>query len=187
MSELQKSKLTLELDKVKFSSKSLQVTEQSAKGVAYKMYENILEGNTSAMQTAEFLAFISKVADEIKGMQDINGKNKYTDLVREEIQLHADNKKSYTTSKGSKIELFTSSGKGDYSVCNHPYYDYLCEQEAEIKKKKKDIETYLKTIKIPTNIGNVSNPDTGELYENVEVNPPSLPKTDTFKITLLKD
>ena len=187
MSNVNTSKVTLELGKTKFTSKALQVTEQSAKAVAAKLYNNIMEGNASALETAEFIAFVGKIGEEIKAVTDINGKNSFTSLVRDEIERDADDSKKYVSKLGTKIELFTSSGKGDYSVCGHPYYDYLTAQENEIKKKKKTLEAFLKTIQIPTPIGNVPNPETGEIYENVEVLPPNLPKTDTYKLTLLKD
>lgn len=181
------SKVTLELGKTKFTSKALQVTEQSAKAVASKLYENVLEGNASAIETAEFIAFVGKVGTEIKELTDLNGKNSFSSLVRDEIERDADDSKKFVTRLGTKVELFTSSSQGDYSVCGHPYYNYLTAQEEDIKKKKKKIEAYLKTIEVPTPVGNISNPDTGEMYEDVELLPPTLPKKDTYKITLNKD
>jgi RNA processing factor Prp31 len=69
--------------------------------------------------------------------------------------------------KGELKEIQTRDfGRFDFSECNHPQYNRLCEKIAELTEEKKAIETYLKSLKKPIDF---IDPETSEL---VEINPP---------------
>lgn len=180
------SKISLQLDKVKFSSKSLAITEPSVEIIATKLYENVLAGNASAIETIESLVFIGKVADVIKKSADENGKNNFTDLVRAEIQENLNGEKSITTSKGTKFSLAETGTKYDFTVCADPQWGYYNKEIDRLDKLKKKRETFLKTINEAYPAGNVLVSETGELHENVELFPPIKVSNSSFKMELAK-
>jgi len=179
------SKLKFQLEKVNVSSNAIAVSESSVKGIAQKLFNDVNDGKVSAIEAIEACTFIGKVADELKKMQDESGKITMNKLICEEIALNADNRKDYTTSKGTKFSLAETGTSYDYSVCNDPLYNSLVGKLEALKKEVKDRETFLKTIK-GFMIVSIPDPESGELLENITINAPVKTSTSSFKCTLLK-
>ena len=180
------AKVSLQLDTLKLN-KSLIISELSADGVAQKLYNQVLEGETSAVQVAEMINFVNKVGESLKSKEDETGKNKWVDLVRDEIKNNSDDGRSYTSKYGTKFSLFEAGTKYNYSVCGDPLWNYYNTQMEDIKKKMKVREKFLGSITDSFPVGNVMIPETGELHENVELHPPTKTSTSTYKTELLKD
>lgn len=163
------------------------ISKRAVNNVAEVMYNNILEGNSSAISTAEFFKFTSEVEKKLREMTDDNGNNDFIDLVREEIEKNSDDGSSLISKFGTKLSLMEASPRYDYSSCNDPIWNVLSEKISEIKKILSDREAFLRTIKAPMSMSSMIDPNTGEIYENVELYPPVKTSTSTFKVELLKD
>lgn len=180
------SKLKLEIDNIKFSSNKLALSEPSVEVIANQLYQKVLDGGASAIDTYEAAAFIGKVADTLKKCTDENGKNDFTELVRSEIQDRLNGEKAVTTRLGSKFSLAETGTKYNFEHTQDPLWAYYTAEIAKLDKLKKTREAFLKTI---TDVVIMSFPDpiTGELLENVEILAPIKTSTSSFKVELLKD
>jgi hypothetical protein len=153
---------------------------------ANKIYEEIMEGKMQATKAAEMFKFVDEVHKQIKELTDETGHNSFVDLVREEITLNSDDGKSFVTKNGTKMEITESVPTIDYSATNDPLWAYYKKEEQKLAEKRKEREAFLKTIKSTYPVGNILNPETGELYENIELSPVIKNSTSTYKQTLLK-
>lgn len=180
------SKVKLELNEIKFQSNKLRVSEPSVDIIANQLYQKVLDGGASAIDTYEATVFMGKVADKLKDCTDENGKNKFTDLVREEITANLNGEKAATTRLGSKFSLAETGTKYDFAHTQDPIWAYYDAEIKKLDKLKKTRETLLKTV---TDVVIMSFPDptTGELLENVEILAPIKTSTSSFKVELLKD
>lgn len=179
------SKVTLELDNIKFKSKGLAVSEPSAGIIAEQLYKRVLDGEASAVDTYEAAVFMGKVGDALKGCVDELGKNAFTDLIREEISANSNGEKAYTTRLGSKFSLAEVGTKVDYTKCGDVLWNYYTAEIEKLDKLKKGREALLKTLTEPM-IVSYPDPATGELLENVELLPPTKTSTSSFKVELVK-
>ena len=179
------SKLNFELDKVKVTSKAIAVSDSSAKAIATKVFDDVVEGKLSAVTAMEAFMLMTKAGSELKDLVDETGKVSMTSLICEEIQNSADNKKDYTTSKGTKFSLAETGTKYDYSTCNDPLYNHLSAKKKALDEEIKARETFLKSIK-DFLIISIPDPETGELLENITVTPPNKTSNSSYKVTLLK-
>lgn len=181
------SKVSLQVDKIKFSGNKVALTEPSATAVATQMYNRVLEGEVSALDTYEAVSFMAKVADQLKGCADELGKNKFVDLVREEIAANAEGgEKSVITKFGSKYSLAETGTKYDYSKCGDVLYNYYTKEAARIDKLVKEREKFLKALTTPIKVS-FPDPETGEMHEDVELIPPTKTSTSSFKLEIKKD
>ena len=177
-------KFLMKMDDTKYQTP--EVSKKGAIKSAYAVHEQIMEGNMSAIQVAEMFKFVETTFAELKNITDERGKNGFTDLVREEIVKNAEDGKKMTTKNGSVFELMEAGFKTDYSLCGDPVWEYYSKQLKEIKEKLSEREGFLKTVKSVQMYPSLLNPETGEIYENVEIYPPATTSTSTFKQTILK-
>lgn len=181
-----KSKVTMELDTLKYQSKDVQISKPAASNVAQKLYEDVLNGQTSAIQVVEMINFITEVGSQLKTKEDDNGKNKWVDVVREEIIREAGDEKDTTTSKyGTKFSLAETGTSYDYEHCGDPLWNYYDREIKRLKDLQKEREKFLKTIKDFV-VMSFPDPETGELLENVELLAPIKTSTSSYKVELLK-
>lgn len=179
------SKVTLQLDKIKFNSNKLAVSEPSVGIIANQLYQRVLDGEVSAIDTYEAAAFMGKVADSLKGQVDELGKNNFTDLVRDEIAKNQTDK-GFTTRFGSKFSLAENGTKYNFNKCGDKLWVYYESEIARIKKLKDEREKLLKALTAPMTVS-YPDPETGELLEGVELIPPTKTSTSGFKVELNKD
>jgi RNA processing factor Prp31 len=114
--------------------------------------ELALSGEIELISMARSIKVMEKIVKQFNDDKDIQ------DALVTEVSKYA---------KGELKEIQTRDfGRFDFSECNHPQYNRLCEKIAELTEEKKSFETYLKTLK---NTINFIDPETGE---QVEINPP---------------
>jgi len=179
------SKLNFELDKVKISSKALAISDSSAKAIAEKVFNDVLDGKISAVTAMEAFTLMSKAGAEFKDLTDETGNISLNSLICEEITLNAEDKKGYITPKGTKFSLAETGTKYDYSSCGDPLYDNLIAKKKVIDEEVKSRETFLKTIK-DFMIVSIPDPETGELQENITITAPIKTSNSSYKVALLK-
>lgn len=175
------TKVKLELNEIKFSSNKLAISTPSTEVLANQLYQKVLNGDVSAIDTYEAVKFLGEVADVLKKCTDDNGKNNFTDLVREEIVANSD--KVFTTKLGSKFSLAETGTKYNFEHCGDPLWNHYNSEIKKLDAVKKKREAFLKTI---TDLVIISFPDpaTGELLENVEILAPIKTSTSSFKVEL---
>ena len=178
------NKLGLSIEKSEYGVPS--ISKRSVSAVAEIMYNNILEGESSAISTAEFFKFTSEVEKRLKELSDENGNNDFVGMVRDEIERNSDGGNSYLSKFGTKLSAIEAGHKYDYTVCNDPIWNSLTAQIDELKSLIKKREDFLKVISTPT-VMSITDPQTGEILEDVELYPPIKTSTSTFKVELLKD
>lgn len=161
------------------------ISKVSVEETAKTIYNNVLDGELSATSVAELFKFTSEVEKKLKEQTDENDSNTFTELVLNEISLNLNEGNSFSTKNGTKFSTLETAIKYDYSKCNDPILEKLYIQQEEIKKAIKDRESFLKTVKDSMLIS-VTDQETGELIENIEVYPPSKSSTTTYKTELLK-
>ena len=182
-----KANFLIQLDEVKFKGNELQVSKANAEGVARTLYNQIMNGNTTAITVAEMFKFFDEVAGQVKSMTDENGKNSFVDLVRGEILANSDDGKKCTSKYGTTLELAETNVKYTFDKCGDPLWEYYVEEIEKLEKKKKARENFLKTIEQSYPAGNILNPHTGVLHENVEFHPPIKTSNSSYKQTLIKE
>lgn len=183
---MNKGKFLIQLDESKFS-KNLPICKSSVIQVSENLYNQVLEGHVTAINTAELLKFMEEVIKDVKGKTDANGENSFVDLVRGEIKTSADDGKKVISRYGTSLELAETGVKYDFSSCGDPQWNYYESEIKRLDKEKKKRETFLKTIDKPYLAGNIVDPGTGELHENVELYPPIKTSTSSFKQSLLDE
>lgn len=176
--------IALSIDKSRYGT--TRISKASVKGTAELIYASILDGGKDPLTVAELFKFSSEVEKELKKLTDDSGKNSFNELVINEIKRNSDDGDSYNSRFGTKMSIMEAGYKYDYSVCNDPIYDNLLRQSEELSEVLKAREKFLKTIKGHMLIS-VPHPETGELLENIEVYPPAVTSTTTYKTELLKD
>lgn len=178
------SNISFQLEKVTVKSKSLAINEQTAGLVAAKVFNDVLEGKHSAIEAMEAFTYMGKVAAELKEQADETGKIKMVDLIRQEIEENADDKKAFETARGSKFVLAEVGTSYSFDNTGDTQLPILNKQLDEIKKKIKAREEFLKKLTTPIKI---KEPDleTGEEVE-VELFPATKTSTSSYKITLAK-
>jgi hypothetical protein len=140
-------------------------TKAEIKKYSASVIEEVKNGNIQPSQVAVFSKIISEISKEIsEGIRE-NAVN--------EIQ-----RSGKDTFHGHTIELMEGGTKYDYSVCNDSVINRLHSELAELEKKIKERETFLKSL--PGTIS-VNDTETGEV---MEVNKPLKKSTTTVKITL---
>jgi len=179
------SKFNFELEKVKVTSKAIAISDSSAKAIATKVFDDVLEGKVSAVTAMEAFMLMSKAGSELKDLIDETGKVSMTSLICEEIQQNSDNKKDFTTNKGTKFSLAETGTKYDYSACGDPLYNSLVSKKKALDEEIKARETFLKSIK-DFLITSIPDPESGELLENITITPPTKTSNSSYKVTLLK-
>lgn len=179
------SKVKLEIDSIKFSSNKLALTEPSVSVIASQLYSKVLEGHASAIDTYEAVAFMGKVADTLKGCTDETGKNKFSDLIREEITKRAENGKFTSTKFGSKFSLAETGTKYVFDNCGDKLWEFYDKEAKRIKKLKEEREKFLKALTTPIKVS-YPDPETGEMIEDVELTPPTKTSESSFKVELTK-
>lgn len=180
-----KSKVTFELDTVKYQSTDIVISKPAADAVAQRFYDQVMEGEKSPTQIVEFINFVASVGDALKNKEDIKGKNKWVDLVREEIEKNGE-KGKFVSKYGTKFSLQEVATKYDYTKCGDPIWTNLNAQIEELKEKIKVRETFLKSLTTAVQMS-FPDPSTGELLENVNLFPPVKSSTSSYKTELLKD
>lgn len=174
---------------IKLDETQYQTPDISKKGTvtaASNIYQGILDDGASAIQVAELFKFIEETYKQLKELTDENGRNNFTNLVRDEILRNSNDGKTCNSKYGTSFEIMEAGTKYDYSVCGDPVWNRLTKEIEATKEKLKERETYLRTIKQATPVGNVLDNDTSELHENVELYPAIKTSTSTFKQTMLK-
>lgn len=180
---MQESKFFIQLDKAEY--KTPDISKKGSFVAANNLYNSILEGTNSAVQVAEMFKFVEETSKQLKELTDSNGKNSFVDLVREEIISNSDDGKSYVSKYGNKFELMEAAPKHDYSHCGDPIWNKLNSEIEKLKVRLKERESFLKGLKAKTDLMNVVDPYTGEIYENVELYPPIKTSTSTYKQTMI--
>jgi len=165
----------------------VKISKSGVFDAASVIYTKIMDGEITAVQVAESLKYIEEVTKQLKELTDDTGYNSFTELVREEIIRNSDDGRSFTTSNGTKMEVCESPSQIDYSVTGDPLWEYYKNEEKKIAEKRKEREAFLKTIRHSYNVGNILNPDTGEIYESVELHPVVKSSNSIYKQTLLRD
>jgi hypothetical protein len=178
----QTAEFLIKLDEAQY--KTPNITKKEATTAAAKIYSAIMDEGASAVQVAEMFKFVEETQKQLKDITDDNGKNSFTDIVREEIQRNSDNGKSFTTRYGNKFELMEAASKTDCSACGDPIWNDLNEQLEYYKTAIKERETFLKSLKSGIKI-DIINPRTGEFFESVEIFPPIKTTTSTYKQTMI--
>lgn len=178
----QTTEFVIKLDQTQY--KTPDITKKGAITAASKIYSAIMDDGESAVQVAEMFKFVEETQKQLKELTDDNGKNSFTDLVREEIARNSDNGKSFTTKYGNKFELMEAAGKFDFSTCGDPIWNDLNAQIENLKVAMKERESFLKSLKNMTKM-DIVNPMTAEVYQGVELYPPIKSSTSTFKQTMI--
>jgi hypothetical protein len=175
------NKFLIKLEDSKYDG-SIQVSEAGVEKVADKLYMDVLEGRTSAINLVEMLKFVETVGSVVKGKSDLNGENKFVDLVRDEIARNSDDGKSCSSKYGTKLELAETGVKYDFTACADPEWDDLDKQMDALKEKIKAREKFLKTI--GDRGMTLLDEGTGEIKK---LFPPIKTSSSSFKQTLLKN
>jgi hypothetical protein len=176
-------KFLIKLDDAKYD-KSLQISKNGVQQAADALYNKVLEGETSAVQVAEMINFVTQVATEVKKKTDDMGKNAFVDLVRDQIKANSNGDGTYVTKYGTKLELAETAVSYAFDACKDPLWDFYDQEIKKMDKLKKNREKFLKTITKEYPAGNILIPETGELHENVTLYPPIKTSTSSFKQTL---
>lgn len=176
------SQFLIKLDETQYATPD--ITKKGSVKAATKLYNSIMDEGVSAVQIAEMFKFVSETEKQLKELTDENGKNGFTDLVREEIVRNSNDGKSFTTKYGNKFELMEAAGKFDFATCGDPIWNSFNEQLEELKLQMKERESFLKGLKAMTKM-DIINPKTGEIHEAVELYPPIKTSTSTFKQTMI--
>lgn len=179
----QTAEFVIKLDEAQY--KTPDITKKGATTAAAKIYSAIMDEGASAVQVAEMFKFVEETQKQLKELTDDNGKNTFTDLVREEIQRNSDNGKFFTTKYGNKFELMEAAGRYDYSACGDPVWNDLSAQMENLKVAMKERESFLAGLKGATKL-DIINPSTGEVHQGTELFPPIKTSTSTFKQTMIK-
>jgi hypothetical protein len=186
---MNKGKFLIQLDESK-ANRSLPICKSSVLQIADDLFNQVLEGKVSAITTAELIKFMEEVAKEVKGKTDETGKYSFVGLVRDEIKAASTNGKDILSRYGTKLELAETGTKYTFDKCEDPLWKYYRDESAKLDKKMKARESFLKTIDPVAHasgmpVGNLLNPDTGELYENVTIYPAIKTSTSSYKQSLL--
>lgn len=177
------NQFSIQLDETQY--KTLDISKKGSVSAAMKIYSAIMEEGASAVQVAEMFKFVEETATQLKELTDDNGKNKFSDLVREEILNNSDDKKSMTTKFGTKMELYEAGTKYDYSTCGDPIWNRMNRESKDLKIKMTERESFLKGLQKVTVFEALVDPVTFEVHENVELYPPVKTSTSTYKQTLI--
>lgn len=147
-------------------------TKAQIKTFAEKMIESVLDGYTDPLKVKVQLSAMKKTIEEIEDNEDfkaciLSAAEKYHKL--ELANMH-----------NAKIEIKEVATKYDYLACGMPEYELVCSEIEELNKRKKALETRLKTI---TKEEDFACPITGEI---VKLIPPSKKSTTSVVITINK-
>ncbi len=156
------------------------ISKGSALNAADKIYYNILENGESALSYAEMFSFVGEIEDILKKKEDDNGKNKFADLVRDEIQKSSDDGKSVTTKFGTKFSLAETGTKYSFVECNCEEWNKLNKELEDLKLKIKDREEFLKKLKTPLDVVDKTSGEVVTIYPAVKTS------TSSYKKELLK-
>jgi hypothetical protein len=176
------SNFLIQLDQTQYQTPDL--TKKGVATAAHKIYSAIMDDGMSAVEIATMFKFVEETSKQLKELTDDNGRNTFTDLVREEIVSNSNDGKSYTTKHGTKFELFEAASKFDYEACGDPIWNRLNTECETLKMKLKERESFLKTLKTSTTF-NIIDPDTQEFFEGHTIHVPVKSSTSTFKQTLI--
>lgn len=175
------NKFLIKLEDSSFNG-NIAVSEAGVERVSDKLFQDVLEGKTSAINMVEMFKFVEEVGKKVKGMADPSGKYKFSELVRDEIKRNSEDQKSCKSKYGTKFELAETSTSYDFTACKDPEWNSMDKTMKALKEKIKERETFLKTI------GNKGlsfvNEETGEVSK---LFPPIKTSTSSYKQTLLKD
>lgn len=188
---MNKGKFLIQLDESKYS-KQLPICKSSVLQVAENLYNQVLNGEVTAVNTAELLKFMEEVIALTKKMTDPNGQNSFVDLVRGEIKTSGEDGKKTTSRYGTVLELAETGVKYTFDKCEDPYWKYYNTEVDKLDKKLKAREKFLKTVTTESfpkgmPVGNVIITETGEMHENVTIYAPIKTSTSSFKQSLLDE
>ena len=165
--------------------KTPDISKKSAAEAVNHLYYNIIKKKYTAVQVAEMLKFVEETNKQLRELTDDDGKNGFVDLVRAEIKA-SNYSEGLITKNGTKFELFEAATRNDFSVCGDPIWNKIQKDIEVLKSKLKERESFLKTIKEPTVVDQIVDPDTAEVYENVKIYPPITSSTPTYKQTMVE-
>ena len=136
--------------------------------------------------------FVDKVVGEVKGgyynaltlkiyLKAIEKAIKQIDDETKDLSLQEAEKYGTTSfeTMGATVQITPVKTEYDYSDCGHTAWEHLNKSIKELTEFKKEIETFLKTVKSPIRI---CNEDTGG--EEIEIKPPVKKVTTGLKITI---
>jgi hypothetical protein len=178
----QTNQFLIQLDEAQY--KTPDISKKGSFIAANNIYNSIMEGHSSAIQVAEMFKFVEETSKQLKEISDSKGKNTFVDLVREEIISNSDNGKSVTTKYGNKFELMEAGSKFYFDACGDPIWVELNTRLERLKNQLKERESFLKGLSGATTL-NITNPETGEVHENVTLYPPIKSSTSTYKQTII--
>lgn len=121
---MNKGKFLIQLDESKVN-RSLPICKSSVLQVADDLFNQVLEGKVSAVNTAELIKFMEEVAKEVKGKTDETGKYSFVGLVRDEIKASSTNGKDLLSKYGTKLELAETGTKYTFDKCEDPPLEVL--------------------------------------------------------------
>lgn len=155
---------TLSLIK-KFGTSKEQIVHFAAKTV-----NEVRSGTISALDLKIYLKSIEKIIEIV-------------DKETREEQLEEARKYGAKSFEhfGAKIEISEVGTKYDYANCNDSFWNECDRQMKELAEKKKNRESFLKTIQKPMQI---CDEETGG--ETIEINPAIKTSTTSLKITINK-
>lgn len=166
-------------------TKVLIPSKENAKSFYKAIRDRIFETGEGLWEFLEFLKFIEKVQEQIKGTYDpITGygsppDEEFREYVRSEIEKYE--KSKFISPRGVKFELMEAGTRYDYTKCGDPIYNELIKRLEVLKAEVKEREGFLKGV--PDSGITVLDNETGEV---VTVYSPTKTSTSTYKITLPK-
>jgi hypothetical protein len=161
------------------------VSELSVTSAATKIHHELMEGTLDPIKVTSMFKFSTDTYAKLKELTDENGKNSLADMVRESIELNADDKKNLITEAGIKFSLAEVGTSYDFSKCNCSEWVALDNQIKDLTAKKKEREKFLKGINDMITVA-VPDLETGELVIT-EIYAPTKSSTSSFKSEFVKE
>lgn len=141
-------------------------TKEQVQLFADKLKSEITNGEINPLELRLRISAMEKVFDAIKP--------ELTTAARDEAEKYG--AKSFTF-MGSKFELSETGVKYDFSECGHTDYNRLVSEIEAMSEKKKQLETFMKTIKNSINLIDSEG-------EAITVYEPKRTSTSGIKVTL---
>lgn len=142
-------------------------TKEQLKSFVNSTVYHVQCGNINALELKAKLKYIITVAEEIDNQtkqEQLAERKKYPEKI---CELY-----------GTKIEVAELGTKYDFSLCGDVEWNELDKQLKELIEKKKERETFLKTVTKPMTL---THHDTGECYDIV---PPKKSSTTGLKFSI---
>lgn len=133
--------------------KGLPISKQGVIDIAHAIVEDVVENGANPLDYEPILKVLEDIRKEVKGNK------RYLDVLEMETNKYSGEGKSFLY-KGVKFTV-QNRRTYDFSVCEDETYQSLLEQKAELDRRVKEREAFLKTLKEPvadTNYGNTIYP-----------------------------